>query len=118
MLVDCYDCIGVSGGMGEGHIPCVGLLQMIRVVKPGGYIYIHNKSILKCLRKQGGKVCIRDHEITFAIVISITLQTHQVWVKVNILKIIREMGKFACMPILVIDPHEKTKTMETNTKEK
>lgn len=35
-----YDCLVVSGGMGEGHIPCSGLLEMIRIVKPGGLILI------------------------------------------------------------------------------
>lgn len=35
-----YDCVVVSGGLGEGHIPCSGLLEMIRIVKPGGLILI------------------------------------------------------------------------------
>ncbi|XP_055955314.1 methyltransferase-like protein 27 [Patella vulgata] len=37
---DDYDCCVVSGGMGEGHIPCSGLHEMIRVVKPGGLVCI------------------------------------------------------------------------------
>ncbi|KAK6186311.1 hypothetical protein SNE40_008372 [Patella caerulea] len=37
---DEYDCCVVSGGMGEGHIPCSGLHEMIRVVKPGGLVCI------------------------------------------------------------------------------
>lgn len=35
-----YDCLVVSGGMGESHIPCSGVLEMIRIVKPGGLIMI------------------------------------------------------------------------------
>ncbi|XP_050395332.2 methyltransferase-like protein 27 [Patella vulgata] len=37
---DEYDCCVVSGGMGEGHIPCSGLREMIRVIKPGGLVCI------------------------------------------------------------------------------
>lgn len=37
---DSYDAIAISGGMGEGHIPCVALREMIRVVKPGGLVCI------------------------------------------------------------------------------
>ncbi|XP_045206788.2 methyltransferase-like protein 27 isoform X2 [Mercenaria mercenaria] len=37
---DVYDCLVVSGGMGESHIPCSGILEMIRIVKPGGLILI------------------------------------------------------------------------------
>ncbi|ESO94300.1 hypothetical protein LOTGIDRAFT_161525 [Lottia gigantea] len=37
---DEYDCTIVCGGMGEGHIPCSGLNEMIRVVKPGGVVCI------------------------------------------------------------------------------
>ncbi|XP_050405329.2 uncharacterized protein LOC126821067 [Patella vulgata] len=37
---DYYDCSVVSGGMGEGHIPCTGILEMIRIVKPGGIVVI------------------------------------------------------------------------------
>ncbi|KAK6183208.1 hypothetical protein SNE40_010733 [Patella caerulea] len=37
---DYYDCTAVSGGMGEGHIPCTGILEMIRIVKPGGVVAI------------------------------------------------------------------------------
>ncbi|XP_055957022.1 uncharacterized protein LOC130012914 [Patella vulgata] len=37
---DFYDCCVVSGGMGEGHIPCTGILEMIRIVKPGGIVVI------------------------------------------------------------------------------
>jgi hypothetical protein len=32
---DAYDAMVLSGAMGEGHIPCRGLTEMIRVVKPG-----------------------------------------------------------------------------------
>ncbi|XP_021370139.1 Williams-Beuren syndrome chromosomal region 27 protein-like [Mizuhopecten yessoensis] len=35
-----YSCVAVAGGMGEGHIPCAALTEMIRIVKPGGYIII------------------------------------------------------------------------------
>ncbi|WAR24861.1 MET27-like protein [Mya arenaria] len=35
-----YDCAVVSGGMGEGHIPCSGLQEMCRIVKPGGMVLI------------------------------------------------------------------------------
>ncbi|XP_076039173.1 methyltransferase-like protein 27 [Oratosquilla oratoria] len=37
---DKYDAVVVAGGMGEGHIPIEGLDDMIRVVKPGGYVCI------------------------------------------------------------------------------
>ncbi|XP_046549470.1 2-methyl-6-phytyl-1,4-hydroquinone methyltransferase 1, chloroplastic-like [Haliotis rubra] len=37
---DTYDCAVTSGGMGEGHIPCSGILELIRIVKPGGIICI------------------------------------------------------------------------------
>ncbi|KAK3792845.1 hypothetical protein RRG08_039780 [Elysia crispata] len=33
---DHYDAAVISGGMGEGHIPCSGLDELIRVIKPGG----------------------------------------------------------------------------------
>ena len=32
---DTYDAVVVTGGMGEGHIPCSALYEMIRIVKPG-----------------------------------------------------------------------------------
>ena len=32
-----YDCLVIAGGMGESHIPCAGVLEMIRIVKPGKY---------------------------------------------------------------------------------
>lgn len=32
---DTYDCVVVSGGMGEGHIPCRAVPEMIRIAKPG-----------------------------------------------------------------------------------
>ena len=35
LLVDTYDVLVISGGMGEGHIPTVALTEMIRLVKPG-----------------------------------------------------------------------------------
>merc|ERR1711879_461153 len=35
-----YDVALISGGMGEGHIPCIGLTELTRVVKPGGYVII------------------------------------------------------------------------------
>nr|XP_022344429.1 methyltransferase-like protein 27 isoform X1 [Crassostrea virginica] len=37
---DTYDAVVVAGGMGEGHIPCSALYEMIRIVKPGGYVVI------------------------------------------------------------------------------
>ncbi|KAK7481250.1 hypothetical protein BaRGS_00027510 [Batillaria attramentaria] len=33
-----YDGIVIAGGMGENQIPCSALHEMIRLVKPGGYI--------------------------------------------------------------------------------
>lgn len=33
-----YDGIIIAGGMGENHIPTVAVHEMIRLVKPGGYI--------------------------------------------------------------------------------
>ncbi|XP_046580299.1 methyltransferase-like protein 27 [Haliotis rubra] len=37
---DSYDCCVISGGMGEGHIPCCGLHELIRLTKPGGFVCI------------------------------------------------------------------------------
>ncbi|XP_053399570.1 methyltransferase-like protein 27 [Mercenaria mercenaria] len=37
---DVYDCLVVSGGMGENHIPLSGIFEMIRIVKPGGFIIL------------------------------------------------------------------------------
>ncbi|KAL5007564.1 hypothetical protein ScPMuIL_016370 [Solemya velum] len=37
---DTYDCVVVSGGMGEGHIPCRAVPEMIRIAKPGGLVCI------------------------------------------------------------------------------
>ncbi|GFO08489.1 Williams-Beuren syndrome chromosomal region 27 protein [Plakobranchus ocellatus] len=37
---DYYDVAVISGGMGEGHIPCKGLNELIRIVRPGGLIVI------------------------------------------------------------------------------
>ncbi|XP_071091007.1 methyltransferase-like protein 27 [Haliotis cracherodii] len=37
---DTYNCCVTSGGMGEGHIPCHGLHELIRITKPGGLICI------------------------------------------------------------------------------
>lgn len=33
-----YDGITICGAMGDNHIPCCALHEMIRLVKPGGYI--------------------------------------------------------------------------------
>lgn len=35
-----YDGLAVAGGMGEGHIPSDAIIEMIRIVKPGGIICI------------------------------------------------------------------------------
>ena len=32
---DTYNMIALSGAMGEGHLPCEALKEMIRIVKPG-----------------------------------------------------------------------------------
>ncbi|KAH9524583.1 hypothetical protein Btru_027262 [Bulinus truncatus] len=37
---DFYDVAVICGGMGEGHIPCSGLDELIRFVKPGGLAVI------------------------------------------------------------------------------
>ncbi|XP_067656468.1 methyltransferase-like protein 27 [Haliotis asinina] len=37
---DTYDCCVISGGMGEGHIPCRGLNELIRLTRPGGLVCI------------------------------------------------------------------------------
>lgn len=34
-----YDVITIAGGFGPGHIPCEAVDEMIRIVKPGGFIY-------------------------------------------------------------------------------
>ncbi|KAK7481249.1 hypothetical protein BaRGS_00027509 [Batillaria attramentaria] len=33
-----YDCMTIVGAMGDNHIPCCALHEMIRIIKPGGYI--------------------------------------------------------------------------------
>ncbi|XP_048747410.2 methyltransferase-like protein 27 isoform X2 [Ostrea edulis] len=35
-----YDVAVIAGGMGEGHIPCNALPEIIRIVKAGGYVVI------------------------------------------------------------------------------
>lgn len=35
LYLDTYDAAAIAGGMGEGHIPCGALYEMIRIVKPG-----------------------------------------------------------------------------------
>ena len=35
LFSDSYDVIAIAGGMGEGHIPCSALSEMVRVVTPG-----------------------------------------------------------------------------------
>ena len=34
-IADTYDVLVLSAAMAEGHIPTVGLAEMIRIVKPG-----------------------------------------------------------------------------------
>ena len=43
LFTDTYDVLALSGSMGEGHIQCKGLAEMVRIVKPGK---ISNASIL------------------------------------------------------------------------
>ncbi|XP_046335031.1 methyltransferase-like protein 27 [Haliotis rufescens] len=38
IAADTYDCAVVCGGFGEGHIPCSGLKELLRITKPGGVI--------------------------------------------------------------------------------
>ena len=38
--VDTYDSLVIAGGMGEGHIPISAFDEMIRIVKPGGTVFI------------------------------------------------------------------------------
>ncbi|XP_067657089.1 methyltransferase-like protein 27 [Haliotis asinina] len=38
ITADTYDCAVVCGGFGEGHIPCCGLYELLRITKPGGVI--------------------------------------------------------------------------------
>ncbi|XP_013412045.1 methyltransferase-like protein 27 isoform X2 [Lingula anatina] len=46
---DTYDAVVSSGGMGEGHIPCGALREMVRVVKPGGLVVIAmREEYLRC----------------------------------------------------------------------
>ncbi|ODM99001.1 Williams-Beuren syndrome chromosomal region 27 protein [Orchesella cincta] len=35
-----YDALVIAGGMGEGHIPVKAVDEMIRIVKPGGMIFV------------------------------------------------------------------------------
>lgn len=37
LYLDTYDAAAIAGGMGEGHIPCGALYEMIRIVKPGNF---------------------------------------------------------------------------------
>lgn len=37
-FLDFYDACVISGAFGEGHIPSNGLYEILRVVKPGGYV--------------------------------------------------------------------------------
>ncbi|XP_046556443.1 methyltransferase-like protein 27 [Haliotis rubra] len=37
---DTYDCAVSCGGFGEGHIPCAGIKELIRITKPGGIVCI------------------------------------------------------------------------------
>jgi len=37
---DAYDALVIAGGMGEGHIPVQAVDEMIRIVKPGGMVFI------------------------------------------------------------------------------
>lgn len=34
-FADTYDAVVISGGMGEGHIPCSGMEELCRIVKAG-----------------------------------------------------------------------------------
>ena len=36
-ISDTYDCVAISGGMGESHIPCSALHELIRITKPGEF---------------------------------------------------------------------------------
>ncbi|XP_067657053.1 methyltransferase-like protein 27 [Haliotis asinina] len=40
IMEDTYDCVVICGGMGEGHIPCSGIRELIRITKQGGLICI------------------------------------------------------------------------------
>jgi len=40
IMSDTYDLSIIVGGMGQGHIPCDGLYEFIRVTKPGGLAVI------------------------------------------------------------------------------
>jgi len=40
ILPNTYDSLVIAGGMGEGHIPVGAVDEMIRVVKPGGTVFI------------------------------------------------------------------------------
>ncbi|OXA44641.1 Williams-Beuren syndrome chromosomal region 27 protein [Folsomia candida] len=40
IATDAYDALVIAGGMGEGHIPVRGLDEIVRIVKPGGTVFI------------------------------------------------------------------------------
>jgi len=49
-VLDTYDCVTSSGGMGDGHIPSEALYEMIRITKTGNIlqdIVFNNKFLLK-----------------------------------------------------------------------
>uniref|UniRef100_A0A646QCE8 Williams-Beuren syndrome chromosomal region 27 n=1 Tax=Hemiscolopendra marginata TaxID=943146 RepID=A0A646QCE8_9MYRI len=54
---DSYDCLISSGGMGEGHIPTAALQEMIRIVRPGGSLFIvMREEYLKEVKEYNGKL--------------------------------------------------------------
>uniref|UniRef100_T1JM27 Methyltransferase domain-containing protein n=1 Tax=Strigamia maritima TaxID=126957 RepID=T1JM27_STRMM len=77
---DVYDCLVISGGMGEGHIPTKALNEMIRIVKPvvfflpGGLICIvMREEYLTVVSEYAGKLENYMHD----------LQEQQLWEQIS-----------------------------------
>ena len=51
MLSDTYDSVAISGGMGESHIPCSALHELIRITKPGELMYSRGRSLVSNIDK-------------------------------------------------------------------
>lgn len=58
LYLDTYDAAAIAGGMGEGHIPCGALYEMIRIVKPGNELVWISCQVLVMLPFWGATIKI------------------------------------------------------------